>query len=63
MKIVYVYSHTSHTHEEIVCVWGIAANAEQFHQVVELAMDITAYLFTTIYEYLHSSRLLGVTET
>jgi hypothetical protein len=30
------------THEQIVCVRGLAADAEELHQVEELAMDITA---------------------
>eukprot|EP01136_Pigoraptor_vietnamica_P039277 Opistho-1_new@9865 len=30
-------------HEEIVCVGRLAANAEQLHQVVELAVDIAAH--------------------
>lgn len=36
----------SRTHEEIVGVGNIAANAEELHQVVELAMNITTYLFS-----------------
>jgi len=32
------------THKEVVCVWRVAADAEQLHQVVELSMDVTAYL-------------------
>jgi len=34
------------THEEIVGVGNITADAEELHQVVELAMDITTYLAT-----------------
>jgi hypothetical protein len=34
----------AHTHEEIVCVRDVTADAEQLHQIVELAMDIAAYL-------------------
>lgn len=30
-------------HEEVIRVWGVAANAEQLGQVVELAVDVTAY--------------------
>jgi hypothetical protein len=30
-------------HEEVIRVWNIAANAEEFHQVMELAVDVTAY--------------------
>lgn len=33
-----------HTHEEVVRVWYVAANAEEFHEIVELPVDITAYL-------------------
>lgn len=29
-----------HTHEQVVCLWHIPANTEEFHQVVELAMDV-----------------------
>lgn len=32
------------THEEVVCVWDVASHSKQLHQVVELAMNITAYL-------------------
>lgn len=35
----------SRTHEEIVGVGNIAADAEKLHQVVELAVDIAAYLY------------------
>ena len=30
-------------HEEIVCVWYIATDSKQLHQVVELAMYVAAY--------------------
>ena len=30
-------------HEQVVGVWHIAAHAEQLHQVVELAVYVTAY--------------------
>ena len=33
------------THEEIVCVRDVSANAEKLHEVVELAVDVAAYLF------------------
>lgn len=33
-----------HTHEEILCIRRVAAHAEELHEVVELAVDITAYL-------------------
>ena len=36
------------THEEVVCVGDVAANAEQLHQVMELAMNISTYLFTAL---------------
>ena len=32
------------THEEIFCVWNVAADAEELHQVVELAVNVAAYL-------------------
>ncbi len=32
------------THEEIVGVWTEASNFEQFHEVKELPVDISAYL-------------------
>ena len=31
------------SHEQIVRVWGVASDLEQFHQVVELSMNITAH--------------------
>lgn len=34
----------NHTHEQIVRVRDIAPNAKEFHQVVKLAMYVTAYL-------------------
>jgi hypothetical protein len=33
-----------HTHEEVVCVWYVAAYAEQLHKVMELAVNVTTYL-------------------
>lgn len=30
-------------HEEVICIRDIAANTKQFHQVVELTVDISAY--------------------
>lgn len=36
------------THEQVVGIWYIAADAEQFHQIVELAVNVTAYLDTVI---------------
>lgn len=33
-----------HTHEEIIRVRRITSNAKQLHQVVELTMNIAAYL-------------------
>jgi hypothetical protein len=33
------------THEEIVCVGHVAADAEKLHQVVELAMNVAAYRY------------------
>lgn len=32
------------THEEIVGVGNVAANAEEFHQVMKLSVNVTAYL-------------------
>ena len=29
-------------HEQVICVWRSTSNLEQFHEVVELAMDVTA---------------------
>lgn len=34
-----------HTHEKIVGVWYISTYTEELHQVVELAVYITAYLY------------------
>lgn len=31
------------SHEQIVCVWSVAADSEQFYQIMELAMNITAH--------------------
>jgi hypothetical protein len=28
------------SHEEVVCVWGLATNLEELFQIVELAVDI-----------------------
>lgn len=33
-----------HTHKEIIRVGDIAADAEQLHQIMKLAVNITAYL-------------------
>lgn len=30
-------------HEEVVCVWYVAAHAEQLHQVVKLAVNVATY--------------------
>lgn len=32
------------THEEVVCVGYIAADAEELHEIMELAVDVAAYL-------------------
>ncbi len=44
------------THEEVVGVGDVATDSEQLHQVVELAVDISAYLFPALtdrhFEYL-----------
>lgn len=32
------------THEEVICVWHITTNAKQLHQIMELAVYISAYL-------------------
>jgi hypothetical protein len=47
------------THEEVIRVWIRPANLEQFHQVVELTMDITTdcywtFLQGTLVSGLHS---------
>lgn len=33
-----------HTHEEIICLRYIATDAEELHEIVELTMDVAAYL-------------------
>lgn len=33
-----------HTHKEVVGVRHVSANTEQLHEVVELSVDVTAYL-------------------
>ncbi len=50
------------THEEVICVGVWAANSKEFHQIVELAMNITthrhwAFLQTKINLLLPSVRL------
>ena len=30
-------------HEEVICVWRLAANTEKVHKVVELTMYVAAY--------------------
>lgn len=32
-------------HEEVVGVWDVSADSEEFHQVVELSMDVSAYCY------------------
>lgn len=32
------------THEQVVGIWNIAAYSEELHEVMVLAVDITAYL-------------------
>jgi hypothetical protein len=34
----------THTHEEVVSIWNIAADTEQLHKIMELAVDVTANL-------------------
>ena len=34
----------THTHEEVIRVWHIAADTEQFHKIMELTVDVTANL-------------------
>lgn len=33
-----------HTHEKVVRVWDVSSDAKQFHKIVELSVDVTAYL-------------------
>lgn len=33
------------THEQIIRLWAKPANLKQLHEVEELAMDVSAYLF------------------
>jgi len=33
------------THEEIVCIRDVSADAEELHEVIELAVNVAAYLF------------------
>jgi hypothetical protein len=33
------------TNEDVIRLWAGASNLEEFHQVKELAMDVTANLF------------------
>lgn len=37
------------THEKVVCVWVGSTNLEQFHQIVELTVNITAYCDRALY--------------
>lgn len=37
-------SDRERTHEEVVCVRNVTADTEELHQVVELAVDVAAYL-------------------
>ena len=34
-----------YTHEKIVCVWIGPANLEQLHEIVELAVDVSAHRY------------------
>jgi len=41
-----IYTQTrdgSHTHEEIICIWVGAADFEQLHEVVKLAVYVSAH--------------------
>ena len=38
-------------HEEVVGVGGLAADAEELHQVVELAVDVSAHYYWTFHLY------------
>lgn len=53
----------AHTHEQVICVWNIAADAEELHQVVELAVDIAAYLGMVSEKYTLECALAVVTVT
>lgn len=44
MRLVLRMEGALPTHEEVVCIWYVASHSKQLHQVVELAMNITAYL-------------------
>jgi hypothetical protein len=33
-----------HTHKQIVCIRDVSSDAEELHQIMELAVDIAAYL-------------------
>ena len=36
-------------HEEVICVWRLAANTEKLHKVVELTMYVAAYSHRTFH--------------
>ena len=38
-----------HTHEQVICVGYVTPDTEEFHQVVELAVDVTTYLLKVSY--------------
>ena len=46
-----------HTHEQIVGVWIRTTDSEQLHQIMELAMDVSAHCYWT---FLHSPLALAI---
>ena len=43
--VIFELQRWSRTHKEVVGVGDISADSEELHQVMELPMDIAAYLF------------------
>ena len=33
------------THKKIVCIWTFSSDLKEFFQIIELTVDITAYLY------------------
>ena len=43
-RVCVVGARQINTHEEVVSIWNIAADTEQLHKIMELAVDVTANL-------------------
>jgi hypothetical protein len=52
-------TEVSHTHEEVVRIRRVAADSEELHEIVELAVNIAAYLHSPLADRLLAASIPG----